>query len=124
MSQIGPRYFQFAGRLDRLGDAQVSRVRTPPECIEHQHFEATKQLSFGRWNGLHVRDVRQLAETIPEYPEMPMLKSEREHFDAADVEGCAGFNRMEGKPRLGGSFIRPYRVVEDVVEGTSKPLQS
>src|SRR5688572_15775294 len=101
----------------------MSRVRPPPECIEHQHIESTKLDVSRLRNRLDIGDVGQAAEAVAEHPQMTVLKGERKDIDSGQSYWLAGLGGMQAEPGLRGSFVGTDRIIEDVVERCPHPLQ-
>src|SRR5580765_3401568 len=109
--QVGASRAQRLSGLHRLRDTQMSRVRPPPECIEHQYIESTKLVVGRLRNRLDVGDVGQAPEAVAEHPQMTVLKGERKDIDAGQSYWPPGLGGIQGEPGLRGSLIGTDRII-------------
>ena len=119
MGEIGAARAERLRGLDRLRDAQVRRMRAPPQRVEHQRRRGRAAgAARPRGHGLHVGDVGQRAEAIAEHPEVAVAERERQHLDAGHLDRRG---RARSRAAPGSGFEVPSygrTVVEDVAEAS------
>src|SRR5215475_4454500 len=81
--EVGSPRFQFFDVLQCALEPKMSLVRTNPETIEHQHFQASQTFDRRLGNLAQVRRVSKIVKAVGHHRQPAMNHFERRYFEIA-----------------------------------------
>src|SRR5258708_24904889 len=99
MREIGAVWFQVFDDLEGFFEAEVRRVGTDADAIEHKNVEIAKSVHRRRRNNFQIGRISEIVKAIGDYGQLAVNHLNRRDLDVAYAKWSVWLDRVRDKLR-------------------------